>query len=95
MCCRSLGVVAFQGGMLGRQVAVGVGTLAGSTVMLLTIAWGGAIVVGRCDLDAQVRPPHGLLACPATPPQPAHPASFVSFTISRPTHHTLLIKHPG
>ena len=35
-----------------EQVAVGMGTLAGSTVMLLTIAWGGSLWVGRCDLDA-------------------------------------------
>ena len=27
------------------------GTLAGSTVMLLTIAWTGSLVVGRCDID--------------------------------------------
>ena len=33
---------------------MGVGTLAGSTVMLLTLAWGGSVVVGRCDLDEQV-----------------------------------------
>lgn len=35
-----------------EQVSVGMGTLAGSTVMLLTIAWGGSLWVGRCDLDA-------------------------------------------
>jgi Ca2+/Na+ antiporter len=34
-----------------EQVSVGMGTLAGSTVMLLTIAWGGSLWVGRCDLD--------------------------------------------
>ena len=32
------------------QVAVGVGTLAGSTIMLLTIVWGGSLLVGRCDI---------------------------------------------
>lgn len=36
-------------------MAVGVGTLAGSTIMLLTIAWGGALLAGRCDLDENVR----------------------------------------
>ena len=36
------------------QVAVGLGTLAGSTVMLLTLAWGGSVLAGRCDLDDQV-----------------------------------------
>lgn len=35
------------------QIAVGMGTLAGSTVMLLTIVWGGSILLGRCDLDEQ------------------------------------------
>eukprot|EP01023_Acetabularia_acetabulum_P040635 TRINITY_DN3939_c0_g1_i2.p1 TRINITY_DN3939_c0_g1~~TRINITY_DN3939_c0_g1_i2.p1 ORF type:complete len:531 (-),score=102.84 TRINITY_DN3939_c0_g1_i2:1617-3209(-) len=33
-----------------EQVAVGVGTLAGSTIMLLTIAWGGSLILGRCDI---------------------------------------------
>lgn len=36
------------------QVAVGVGTLAGSTIMLLTIAWGGSLLAGRCDLNDSV-----------------------------------------
>lgn len=26
-------------------------TLAGSTIMLLTLAWGGSLFLGRCDLD--------------------------------------------
>ncbi|CAD7702344.1 unnamed protein product, partial [Ostreobium quekettii] len=34
-----------------EQVKVGLGTLAGSTVMLLTIAWGGSVLLGRCDLE--------------------------------------------
>merc|ERR1712227_1146260 len=33
------------------RVAVGVGTLAGSTIMLLTIPLSGCLFVGRCDLD--------------------------------------------
>ena len=37
------------------QVAVGVGTLAGSTIMLLTIAWGGSVWAGRCDIGSSVR----------------------------------------
>ncbi|XP_062168650.1 sodium/calcium exchanger NCL-like [Alnus glutinosa] len=32
------------------QVAVGMGLLAGSTVMLLTIIWGSCVIVGKCDL---------------------------------------------
>jgi len=36
-----------------EQVAVGIGTLAGSTIMLLSVAWGGSLWVGRCDLDAR------------------------------------------
>ena len=36
-----------------EQVAVGIGTLAGSTIMLLSIAWGGSLWVGRCDFDSR------------------------------------------
>ncbi|EEF40234.1 calcium ion binding protein, putative [Ricinus communis] len=32
------------------QVSVGMGLLAGSTVMLLTIIWGSCVVVGKCDI---------------------------------------------
>jgi hypothetical protein len=35
----------------GTKISVGMGTLAGSTVMLLTIVWGGSVLLGRCDLD--------------------------------------------
>mmetsp|Transcript_20031 Transcript_20031/g.47705 ORF Transcript_20031/g.47705 Transcript_20031/m.47705 type:complete len:548 (+) Transcript_20031:15-1658(+) len=34
-----------------EQIAVGIGTLAGSTIMLLSIAWGGSLWLGRCDLE--------------------------------------------
>ena len=33
------------------NIAVGVGTLAGSTIMLLTLAWSGAAALGRCDFN--------------------------------------------
>ena len=33
-----------------EQVHVGIGALAGSTVMLLTVAWTGGLLAGRCDL---------------------------------------------
>ncbi|KAF4378902.1 hypothetical protein F8388_021989 [Cannabis sativa] len=33
------------------QVSVGMGLLAGSTVMLLTVIWGTCIVVGKCDIE--------------------------------------------
>ncbi|GMH24932.1 hypothetical protein Nepgr_026775 [Nepenthes gracilis] len=33
------------------QVSVGMGLLAGSTVMLLTVIWGASVVVGKCDLQ--------------------------------------------
>jgi Ca2+/Na+ antiporter len=36
---------------LREQVDVGVGALVGSTVMLLTIVFGGSIMVGRCEAD--------------------------------------------
>lgn len=32
------------------QVSVGMGLLAGSTVMLSTVIWGTCVVVGKCDL---------------------------------------------
>ncbi|KAJ9538514.1 hypothetical protein OSB04_031247 [Centaurea solstitialis] len=36
------------------QVSVGMGLLAGSTVMLLTSIWGTCIIVGKCDLQNSV-----------------------------------------
>ena len=33
-----------------EEVLVGVGVLAGSTIMILTVAWGGSLIAGRCDL---------------------------------------------
>ncbi|XP_061969860.1 sodium/calcium exchanger NCL [Populus nigra] len=33
------------------QVSVGMGLLAGSTVMLLTVIWGSCVVVGKCDMS--------------------------------------------
>ena len=33
-----------------EQLAVGVGALAGSTIMLLTIPWGASIIAGRVGL---------------------------------------------
>lgn len=47
-------VVSGTGGSVEEaqeDVAVGIGTLAGSTVMLLSIAWGGSLILGRCDLE--------------------------------------------
>lgn len=47
-----------------EQVAVGMGTLAGSTIMLLTLPWSASLFVGRCDIhydetiDSQLT--HGL-----------------------------------
>lgn len=49
---------------VSMQVSVGVGTLAGSTIMLLTIAWGGSLLVGRCDLNERVGAlPPSILPC--------------------------------
>lgn len=36
---------------LREQVDVGVGALVGSTVMLLTVVYGGSILIGRCAVD--------------------------------------------
>ncbi|KAH7842326.1 hypothetical protein Vadar_004030 [Vaccinium darrowii] len=33
------------------QVSVGMGLLAGSIVMLLTLLWGSCVIVGKCDLE--------------------------------------------
>ncbi|KAL9248579.1 Sodium/calcium exchanger NCL-like protein [Drosera capensis] len=33
------------------QVSVGMGLLAGSTVMLLTVIWGTCVIVGKCDIQ--------------------------------------------
>jgi Ca2+/Na+ antiporter len=35
-----------------EEILVGMGTLAGSTIMLLTVAWSASVVVGRCNLGA-------------------------------------------
>ncbi|KAH9791256.1 Sodium/calcium exchanger NCL1 [Citrus sinensis] len=34
-----------------NQVSVGMGLLAGSTVMLLTVLWGSCLLVGKCDIE--------------------------------------------
>ncbi|GMH05602.1 hypothetical protein Nepgr_007442 [Nepenthes gracilis] len=36
------------------QVSVGMGLLAGSTVMLLTVLWGTCVIVGKCDIQGSV-----------------------------------------
>ncbi|KAF5728270.1 hypothetical protein HS088_TW21G00415 [Tripterygium wilfordii] len=36
------------------QVSVGMGLLAGSTVMLLTVIWGTCVVVGKCDIHDSI-----------------------------------------
>jgi hypothetical protein len=33
-----------------QEVLVGMGLVAGSSVMLLTALWGACLIVGRCDL---------------------------------------------
>eukprot|EP00474_Spongospora_subterranea_P011366 CRZ11824.1 hypothetical protein [Spongospora subterranea] len=38
--------------VIQKQVAVGVGTLAGSTIMLITIPWAIGVFLGRRDIDA-------------------------------------------
>ncbi|KAL2944490.1 Sodium/calcium exchanger NCL [Bienertia sinuspersici] len=36
------------------QVSVGMGLLAGSTVMLLTVIWGTCVLIGKCDLENSI-----------------------------------------
>ena len=54
LCTRVCLVVVQQISPSCLQVSVGVGTLAGSTIMLLSIAWGGSLIAGRCDLSERV-----------------------------------------
>jgi len=44
-----------------KKIAVGVGTLAGSTIMLLTIAMSACLWAGRCDLDEDGKAKDGTL----------------------------------
>lgn len=55
-------IVLFSGLGPGAQesLAVGVGALAGSTVMLITIPWALAIYGGRVDLDARGNPRYSV-----------------------------------
>ena len=32
------------------QVLIGMGLLAGSTVMLISLLWGSCVIVGKCDI---------------------------------------------
>lgn len=34
-----------------EQVSVGMGLLAGSTTMLLTLVWGSCVLIGKCDIE--------------------------------------------
>ncbi|KAG4384421.1 hypothetical protein GLYMA_13G272000v4 [Glycine max] len=36
------------------QVSVGMGLLAGSTTLLLTIIWGTCVIVGKCDIEGSI-----------------------------------------
>eukprot|EP00257_Ricinus_communis_P026785 XP_025014199.1 sodium/calcium exchanger NCL isoform X2 [Ricinus communis] len=36
------------------QVSVGMGLMAGSTVLLLTLLWGSCLIVGKCDIEGSV-----------------------------------------
>ncbi|MFS7946783.1 hypothetical protein Hanom_Chr06g00540331 [Helianthus anomalus] len=37
-----------------EQFSVGMGLLAGSTVMLITVIWGTCVTVGKCDIQNSV-----------------------------------------
>ncbi|CAH3176055.1 unnamed protein product [Porites lobata] len=45
-------IVSGLGDDAQTKLSVGMGTLAGSTIMLLTAAWAGSLVIGKCDLNA-------------------------------------------
>lgn len=36
------------------QVSVGIGLLAGSTVLVLSLIWGSCVVVGKCDIENSI-----------------------------------------
>ncbi|KAM5586191.1 sodium/calcium exchanger NCL [Rosa sericea] len=36
------------------QVSVGMGLLAGSTVMLITVVWGSCVFIGKCDIENNI-----------------------------------------
>ncbi|KAK9937913.1 hypothetical protein M0R45_014678 [Rubus argutus] len=36
------------------QVSVGMGLLAGSTVMLITVVWASCVIIGKCDIEDNV-----------------------------------------
>ncbi|KAH9309166.1 hypothetical protein KI387_037077 [Taxus chinensis] len=54
-----LGIYSIVSGISGTtataqsQVLIGMGLLAGSTVMLLTALWGACLIVGKCDLSEE------------------------------------------
>lgn len=45
-------IVSGLGDDAQTKLSVGMGTLAGSTIMLLTAAWAGSLAIGKCDLNA-------------------------------------------
>lgn len=57
-------IVSGAGGSVAhaeRRISVGVGTLAGSTIMLLTLLYSSCLFVGRCDLDEDGKAIDGTL----------------------------------
>ncbi|KAL8113293.1 hypothetical protein AgCh_020559 [Apium graveolens] len=46
-----MGESAVNAPYVQNKVSVGMGLLAGFTVMLLTVIWGTCIVVGKCDIE--------------------------------------------
>lgn len=51
ICCISVSGLSGTKEVAQSQVLIGMGLLAGSTVMLLTLLWGSCVVVGKCDLS--------------------------------------------
>lgn len=49
--CASVSGLSGSKEVAQSQVLIGMGLLAGSTVMLLTLLWGSCVVVGKCDLS--------------------------------------------
>lgn len=54
--CSGISVSGLSGSVetAQSQVSVGMGLLAGSTVMLITVIWGICGVVGKCDIENSI-----------------------------------------
>ena len=82
-----------------EKVSIGVGALAGSTIMLLTIPWFGAVYGGRVNIDPVSKVP--IYSCPATfDPisvgrnwEKLYPVNFVHWTLTGVANSSQVMKN--